>query len=87
MPMLDAAVEYDHFSYDESSSRPLSLDEAVKKAAELRKADSANFYRVEATDVTATGFRVEKVSVASVYADFVSRFAQRFMRHAVSRKA
>ncbi len=86
MPTLDA-LEYECFSYDEGNTAPLALDEAVKKAAELRKADSANFYRIEAMDSSATAFRVEKVPAASIYAEFISRFSRKFVRHASSRKA
>jgi hypothetical protein len=86
MPTLDA-LDYERFSYDEASVPPLALEEAVKKASELRKGDSANFYRIEPADVTGMGFRIQKVPVASVYAEFVSRFMRRFVRNGLSRKA
>jgi hypothetical protein len=79
------AQDYERFTYDDPNGPPLALDEAVKKATELRRTDPKNFYRVEATDSNATGFRIEKVSVASVYAEFIARFAQRFVRRSVTK--
>jgi hypothetical protein len=67
MPTIEAR-EYERFSYDD----PLTLDEAVKKASELRRRDSANFYRVENVDEGRNAFTVKKVPVASVYADFIA---------------
>jgi hypothetical protein len=72
MPTLEAR-EYEHFSYDES---PLTLDEAVKKASELRKNDAENFYRIEPANEDKTSFKVTKVPVASVYAGLVARVSR-----------
>jgi hypothetical protein len=78
MPTLEIQ-DYEHFRYDES---PLTLDEAVKKAGDLRKKDSENFYRIEPANEAGTAFTVTKVSAASIYAEFVARVsklaAQRF---------
>ena len=84
MPTLDA-TEYERFSYDEAAPS-MTLDEAVKKAAELRKADSERFHRIETND--GNTFRVESVSRAEVYANFLARSARmmsKFVR--VARRA
>lgn len=76
MPTLES-LEYERFSYDESA---LTLDEAVKKASDLRKKDSESFYRVEPAG---DGFTVKKVSMSSVYAEFLARavkLTRRFSR-------
>ena len=86
MPTIEA-LDYERFSYEDPNARPLALDEAVKQAAERRRADPSSFYRVESTDATATGFRVERISMASAYAGFVARLAQRFVRGATYRKS
>jgi hypothetical protein len=65
--------DYEHFRYDES---PLTLDEAVKKAGELRKKDSENFYRIEPANQDGTTFTVKKVSAASLYAELVARMSK-----------
>jgi hypothetical protein len=72
MPTLEAQ-EYERFRYDEPA---LTLEEAVKKASDLRRKDSANFYRVENTDESRTAFVVTKVPVSSVYAEFLARVAK-----------
>jgi hypothetical protein len=80
MPTLEAQ-DYEYFSYDES---PLSLDEAIKKASELRRADAENFYRIRPANDKNTSFVVLKVPVASVYAELaarVSNMARRFSFH------
>jgi hypothetical protein len=80
MPVLDS-LDYERFSYDDPSAESMSLDEAVKKAKELRKGDSQHFYRIEAIDQDSNSFRVEKVSVASVYAEFLARIAKTMGRY------
>lgn len=80
MPTLEVQ-DYEYFSYDES---PLSLDEAIKKSSELRKADAENFYRVRPANDKNTAFVVLKVPVTSVYAELaerVSNMARRFSFH------
>ena len=85
MPTLEAQ-EYERFSYDEANLHPLSLEEAVKKAAELRRKDSSNFYRVECADEAHTTFTVKTVPVSFVYADFVARVFKVVSRHALRMK-
>ena len=80
MPTLEAQ-DYEQFSYDDASQRPLTLDEAVKKAAELRRKDSTNFYRVVFADDSHTSFLIKPEPVASVYADFVARVVKRMGRY------
>lgn len=84
MPTLEA-TEYERFSFDEADQNALTLDEAIKKAKDLRKNDSANYYRIEWTDDSHTAFMVKKVPVASVYADFVTRVAKLMGRYGFRR--
>jgi hypothetical protein len=79
MPTLDT-LEYERFSLDQADQTPLPLDEAVKKAAELRKSDPANFYRVEYANENHTDFVVLKIEASTVYADFFARMAKLFGR-------
>ena len=84
MPTLEAAQEYERFSYDDGNERALTLDEAVKRARELKRSDSTNFYRIVPTDDGCIAFKVESVPVSSVYADFMARVAKtagRYIRH------
>ncbi len=80
MPTLES-TDYERFSMDEVNVSALTLDEAVKKAKEMRQGDSANFYKIEAVDLNSNSFRVAKVPVASAYADFVSRIAKTIFRY------
>ena len=82
MPTLEA-TEYERFSFDEAGQHTLTLDEAVKKAKDLRKKDAANFYRIEVADESHLTFTVTKVPVASVYADFMARVAKLVGRYVV----
>jgi hypothetical protein len=75
MPTLES-IEYERFDYDESPAKSLSLDEAVKEAANLRRGDKQNFYRVRPVDDNMTGFKIEKVSAASVYLDYMNRISK-----------
>jgi hypothetical protein len=88
MPTLEAR-EYEQFSYDEANQHSLSLDDAVRKAMDLRRKDSTNFYRVVPADESGNAFTVTPVPVASIYADFMARVAKiagRYVvRHAKSR--
>jgi hypothetical protein len=76
MPTLEVQ-DYEHFSYDDA---PLSLDEAIKKASDLRKKDAENFFRVEPASEDNTSFKVTKIRAASVYADFLARMVKMMAR-------
>ena len=80
MPMLEA-LDYEHFSYNEATEQSLSLDDAVKKAAELRRADPTYCYRISAVDDSFNVFIVKKVPVASVYAEFIARVTKTMGRY------
>lgn len=82
MPVLEA-TEYERFSFHEADRHTFTLDEAVRKAKELRKNDATNFYRIEVADEEQTTFVVTKVPQASVYADFMARMAKLVGRCAV----
>jgi hypothetical protein len=79
MPTLES-TDYERFSIDEATTA-MTLDEAVKKAREMRVADSSSFYRVEAIDQNANAFRVDKVPIVAAYVDFVARIARTMFRY------
>ena len=80
MPTLET-LDYERFSYDEANQQPLSLDEAIKKASELRRSDKSHFYRIEFADDSNSNFRINKVAVSSVYSDFLSRVTKLIGRY------
>ncbi len=80
MPVLDS-TDYERFSYHEPSSQGLTLEEAIKKAKELRRADQSNFYRVEVVDPNANAFRIEAVPVSAAYAELMARMAKTLARY------
>lgn len=82
MPTLEA-VEYEHFDFSEPDVRPLGLDEAIRRATELKAKESRKFYRVEPVNASGTGFRVKEVSSGQLYAEFMERISHtmgRYMR-------
>jgi hypothetical protein len=84
MPTIDA-TEYERFSYDEATPS-MTLEEAEKKASELRKADPSRFHRIEATGDNT--FRVDSVSKAEAYEDFLARSFRMLSKFArVARRA
>jgi hypothetical protein len=80
MPTLES-LDYERFSIDDADSKSLTLDEAVKKSSDLRRDDKEHFYRVLPIDDKAISFRVEKVPVAAVYAEFLARITKKFGRY------
>ncbi|MFZ0393300.1 MAG: hypothetical protein WCF17_11665 [Terracidiphilus sp.] len=72
MPTLEG-TDYDRFSIEDMGQQPLTLEEAVRKAKELRQGDPTNFYRVEIADEANMTFKVKKVDASSVYAEFMGR--------------
>lgn len=80
MPALEA-TEYERFSFDEAGQNALTLDEAVKKARELRKNDPSNFYRIEPADDHQTTFTVREVPMTSVYTDFMAKMLKLMNRN------
>lgn len=74
----DATLDYELFDFKDFDEQPLGLGDAIRKAQKLRATDPYNFYRVVPADAELTAFRVEKVSRAEVYVDFLSRIAERW---------
>lgn len=74
------STDYERFSYDEGEST-LTLEQAIKKAADLRRGDAEHFYRVKARDQNANEFHVEKVPKTSAYTEFLSRLMKNAVRH------
>ena len=82
MPTLES-LDYERFNFgDEESAKSLSLDEAIKKAAALRREDKQNFYRIEAVDESMNSFRIEKVAISSVYAELLNRLTRTWSHYA-----
>jgi hypothetical protein len=76
----DRSTDFDRFSYRHFDEQPLTLEEAVKKSQEQKKADPLAAYRVVPTDDQMTGFRIERVSREKLYADFLKRFNGHLIR-------
>ena len=73
-------MDYDLFDYRHADEKPLTLDEAVKKAAALRSSEKMHFHRIVPVDTTLTTFRVESVSREEAYADIRIRVANLFSK-------
>lgn len=67
-------LEYEGFEYKHFDEPALSLEEAVKKASQLRSSDTQNFYRIKPVDSKGLMFRVESRSKQRVYAERVNRW-------------
>jgi hypothetical protein len=63
---MSPVADYEVFEYKYFDEPVLSLNQAAEKAAALRKADSAHFYRIVPHE---QGFIVVKVPVSDVYAE------------------
>jgi hypothetical protein len=74
MPSLLESIDYESFTLKDWDSEPLSLDEAMKKAASLR-VTGKTFCRVVPVDSEMSGFRVEVLTPEEVRERFYSRFA------------
>ena len=74
MPSLLESTDYESFSLKDWDSEPLSLDEAIKKAATLRSSGKT-FCRVVPVDSEMSGFRIQVVTPEEVRERFYSRFA------------
>lgn len=68
-------IEYDTFDYKHFDESPLSLEEAARKASDLREEDPTRFHRIVSIDKGLSGFRVESVSKRAVYAEVLGRWA------------
>jgi hypothetical protein len=84
MPTVDS-LDYERFTFDEAPSKSLTLDEATKKAADLRKEDDRYFYRVRMVDENSGTFQVEKVAKASAYASFLERLSKTWIHYLTSK--
>jgi hypothetical protein len=76
------SVDYDTFDYKHFDEPALSLDEAVRKASQLRSSDTAHIYRIVPVDPKMTAFRVESHSLEKVYAEVLSRWNALFTKFA-----
>lgn len=74
------APEYDLFDYNGYDQTPLSLEDAIKKASELRHNDPGKVHRVVPADRTISTFYVDSIPAAEVYADLLSRLMAHWRR-------
>jgi len=89
MPSLMESTDYDLFEYRHADEPALALDEAVKRAAQLRSSDAAHFHRIVPVDSDMTSFRVESISRAAVYSELLSRWSEllnRFVSKAAAKR-
>ena len=80
MSSLLDSTDYDLFDYRHADEPSLTLEDAMQKAAALRKVDKTHFHRIVPTDGAMTDFRIESVSRDQVFADFVTRASDLFGR-------
>ena len=85
MPTYTHQSDYDLFDYDYENPG-LPLDEAIKKASELRAKAAGNIvYRIVPTDTKATDFRVIAVAREEIFVNFVNKFTHWVARFKASR--
>lgn len=75
--------EYETFEYRLFEDAPLSLEDAIKKADQLRGADATRFHRVVPTDSNMVLFHVDSVSREHLYAELLSRWSNMLNRFVV----
>lgn len=68
------AVEYENFDYKLYDQDPMQLDEAMRKASELRGNDTMHFHRIVPANRDKTKFKIESVSIAETQANMWARF-------------
>jgi hypothetical protein len=73
VPETDLA-EYDTFDYKHFDETPLSLEEAVKKATQLRAADRDHMHRVVSVDSNMSGFRIESIPTETIIKEKLTRW-------------
>jgi Ser-tRNA(Ala) deacylase AlaX len=79
MPGTTDAPEYDLFDYKDYDQTPLSLEDAIKKASELRGNSPDKIHRVVPADRNITTFQVDSVPVTEAYADLLSKLMRRWI--------
>ena len=80
MESLLESTDYDRFDHKHADEPPLTLEEAVRKAAALRRTERSKFHRIVPTDENMASFRVESVSKDEAYAEFLARANSIFNR-------
>jgi len=73
MPGTTDAPEYDLFDYKDYDQAPLSLEDAMKKASDLRRKDPNQIHRIVPADRGITTFQIDSVPAAEAYADLLSK--------------
>ena len=79
MPQLDTQ-SYEQFSIKHYDEVPLSLSEASRTAAEMRKKTPGKFYRIVPTGSGSDGFHVETVEPELAYSELLARITATFAR-------
>jgi hypothetical protein len=80
MPGTTDAPEYEQFDYKDYDQTPLSLEDAIKRASELRRDDPSRIHRVVPADRNTVTFHVDSTAAVEVYADLISRITGRWIR-------
>ncbi len=74
MPGTTDSAEYEHFDYKLYDQDPMELEDAIKKASEMRGKDSKRFHRVVPANREGTKFHVDSVPVAEAQANMWAKF-------------
>jgi len=80
MPGTIDATDYDLFDYQNYDQEPLSLEEASRKASEMRRKDTQNVYRILPADHDMNGFYVTSVPVEVLRAELESKLLVHWAR-------
>jgi hypothetical protein len=76
--MNSAMLEYDDFDLEAETADHFTLQEAVKRADEIRRSEPDTFLRVKR--VGKDEFMIVKVSAREIYAEWTDRMRQRLAR-------
>ena len=77
--MIDT-VQYDQFDFKHYDETPLSLPEASRAVAAMRKRNPRKFYRVVQADRSGETFYVDALPPETVYAQLMARLANAWSR-------
>jgi hypothetical protein len=74
MPSLLESVDYESFSLKDWDSKPLSLDEALKKTETMRSSGAVGFFRIVPVDQNMTAFRVKVITPQEAHGRLLCKF-------------
>ena len=76
--MNSAMLDYDDFDLETETADRFPLQEAVKRADEIRRSEPDTFVRLKRVETDE--FMIVKVSAKEVYAEWADRMRQRFAK-------